>query len=90
MLEEDICVLGNQKSSLLGWRVGETSGLIRRVSVDTVESAEIYSETIRSYLTAWGKSLASMRSNYAVTPNRSQTATPRCVSIPLLAGGSKK
>ena len=42
MLEEDIYVLGSQKRSLLGRRACETLGLIRRVSVDTVESAEIY------------------------------------------------
>ena len=42
MLEEYIYVLGSQKRSLLGRQACETLCLIRRVSVDTVEPAEIY------------------------------------------------
>ena len=42
MLEDDIYVLGSQTRQLLDRRACETLGRIRRVSVDTVKSAEIY------------------------------------------------
>ena len=84
MLEEDIYVIGSQKRSLLGRRAYETLGLIRRVSVDTVESAEIYKRDHPKLFDGLGKipgqyeiQLRSDAQPFAIT-------TPRRVSIALL------
>ena len=55
MLAKDIYVHGYQKRSLLGWLACETLGIIRRVSVDTVESAEIYTRDHPKLLDVLGK-----------------------------------
>ena len=84
MLEDDIYVRRRQKRSLLGRRACETLGLIRWVSVDTVESAEIYKRDHPKLFDGLGKipgqneiKLRSDSQPFAIT-------TLRRVSIPLL------
>jgi len=47
--------------------------LIGRVFVDMAESAEIYKRDHQNLFDILGKSLGNMRSNFAVTPDRSQS-----------------
>ena len=82
MLDEDIYVLGSQKMSLLGRRACETIGPMRRVSVDTVDTVEIYKRDHTKLFDALGKipgqyeiKLRSDSQPFAIT-------TPRRVSIP--------
>ena len=84
MLEEDIYVLGSEQRSLLGRRACENLAFIKRVFVDTAESAEIYKRDHPQLVDGLGKipgqyeiKLRSDSQPFAIT-------TPRRVSIPLL------
>ena len=87
MLDEDIYVLGSQNMSLLGRRACETIGLIRRVSVDTVESAEIYKRDHTKLFDALEKfpgqyeiKLRSDSQPFAITTSR-RVSIPNCMVL---------
>ena len=84
MLEEDIYVLGSQKRSLLGRRACETLGRIRRLSVDTVESAEIDKRDHPKLFDCLGKISGQYEIKLRNDCQRFDITTPRRVSFPLL------
>ena len=84
MLEEDIYLLGSQKRSLLGRRACETLGLIKRMSVDTMESAEIYKRDHPKLFDGLGKIPGQYEIKLCSDFQPFIITTPRRVSILLL------
>ena len=83
-MEEDIYVLGSQKSSLLGRRACDTLGLIKLVSIDTVESAEIYKRDYPKLFDGLGKIPGQYEIKLCNDSQPFAITTPQRVSIPLL------
>ena len=83
-MEEDIYEIGSQKRSLLGMLACEILSLIRRVSIDMVESAEIYKRDHPKLFDGLGK----IPGQYEIKLRRDSQpfaiTTPRRISIALL------
>ena len=84
VVEEDIFVIGGQRRSLLSRRACEALNIVRRVAVDSVETADFYQRENPKLVTGLGR----LQGDYTIKLRTDATpfalSTPRRVSIPLL------